>query len=279
MTRVLVTGATGLLGPYLADAWCRLGEVVTTSCRGGDRPCDLTDETAVARLVGDVDPDVIVHAAALTDVDACERNPEMADALNRGTVQHLAQNLSGSSSIVLVSTDQVYPDSAGPHVEDDIGPVNVYGATKRSGELVALSSDRSLVVRTNFFGASRSAGRRSLSDFVADSLARGDRITLFEDVLFSPLHVATVSEVTVELARLGVTGVVNVGSSDGGSKLEFGLAVAAHLALDTATVTAGRSSDVPGRAPRPKDLRMAVGQVEGALQSTMPRLRDEVAKL
>ena len=279
MSRVLVTGATGLLGPYLVDACRRAGEVITTSRNGGDYPCDLTEPADVARLVDAVEPTIVVHAAAMTDVDACERDPDTAVALNCQTVAHLAEAVQNSCRVVVVSTDQVYPDSAGPHGEEDVGPVNVYGRTKLEGERAALSRPRSLVVRTNFFCASRSAGRQSLSDFIEHSLARGAAITLFDDVLFSPLHAKTLSDVIVDLVHCGFEGVVNVGSVDGMSKLEFGLAVADHLGLDTATVRAGNSSDIPGRAPRPRDLRMDVERVQAALQSTMPRLRHEVAKL
>ena len=275
----LVTGATGLLGPYLVDAFVAQDDVVSTSRRGGDASCDLTDAGAVARLIADVKPDVVVHAAAMTDVDACERDPERADLHNRAMVEHLVTSMATDALLVLLSTDQVYPDRPGLHREDDVAPVNVYGATKLAGEQAARRHERTLVLRTNFFGPSRTAGRESLSDFVIDSLRAGRSVTFFGDVLFSPLHVETLSALTATLAQRARTGVYNAGSRDGMSKLDFAFAVAAHLGLSTDSATTGVSTDRPGRAPRPRDLRMAVDRIEAALQSSMPTTHHEVALL
>jgi dTDP-4-dehydrorhamnose reductase len=276
---VLVTGAAGLLGPYLVDAFASLGDVVTTTRTSGSMPCDLTDPDQVGRLLQALEPALVVHAAASTQVDDCERDPARADASNRGMVQNLVDHLHPDSKLLMFSTDQVYPDVAGPHREADVGPVNVYGRTKLAGEQAALTRASSLVLRVNFVGPSRTSGRASLSDFVIEHLTRGTPVTFFSDVLFSPLHLATLASVAVAAVERGVSGVYNVGSRGGMSKLEFGLAVAAHLGLRTDAATAGLSTDRPGRAPRPRDLRMAVDRIEAVLQSSMPTTSDEVAKL
>lgn len=276
--RVLVTGASGLLGPYLVDACTRLGTVTTTSRRSGERPCDLTDSQAVAALLAEVRPTVVVHAAAFTDVDGCENDPDTADSANRACTEHLARQLPDDARLVMVSTDQVYPDSPGPHDEVEVGPVNAYGRTKLAGEQAALAFG-ALVLRTNFFGPGRSPGRRSLSDFVVDGLLAQKPITLFEDVLFSPLHMRSFAEVLVSAVSAGLRGVFNAACRSGSSKADFGLGVARHLGLSTASVSVGSSSDLPGRAPRPRDLRMRVERLEAALRCEMPALADEIAKL
>src|SRR5690348_2585250 len=106
--RVLLTGATGLLAPYLVAGMSACFDVVTTARRGGDVRCDLTDADAVNALVTDVRPDAVVHAAALTDVDACERCPDAATAANVGTTERLVATLPSETPLVLLSTDQVY---------------------------------------------------------------------------------------------------------------------------------------------------------------------------
>jgi dTDP-4-dehydrorhamnose reductase len=277
--RVLVTGAAGLLGPYLVDAFADVGDVVTTTRTSGSLSCDLTYPDQVGHLLQTVGPALVVHAAALTQVDDCEHDPGRADACNRGMVQNLVDHLHPEAKLLMFSTDQVYPDVPGPHSEADVGPVNVYGQTKLAGERAAMTRGSSLVLRVNFFGPSRTSGRASLSDFVVEHLVTGAPVTFFSDVLFSPLHLATLASVAVDAVERGVSGVYNVGSRGGMSKLEFGLAVAAHLGLGTEVATAGLSTDRPGRAPRPRDLRMAVDSIEAVLQSSMPTTSDEVAKL
>jgi len=277
--RVLVTGATGLLGPYLADAFAVGATVVTTSRHGGDLPGDLTSAAEARRILTDADPTVVVHAAALTDVDRCEHDQGEADAVNRAAVDHLASALAADRVLVVVSTDQVYPDRPGPHREGTEAPVNVYGRSKLAGERAAGRHPGALVLRTNFFGPSRSPGRESLSDWVAVRMAAGDAITLFEDVWFNPLHAATLAALAAAAVGAGLRGVFNVGSRVGCTKETFGLAVARHLGLPTDRARTGRSDDEPSRAPRPHDLRMDVRRFEEALGVALPDTRHEVERL
>ena len=277
--RVLLTGATGLLAPYLVARMSTSFDVVTTARRDGDVRCDLTAADAVNALVTEVRPDVVVHAAALTDVDACERCPDAATASNVGTTERLVAVLPPGTRLVLLSTDQVYRDVAGPHPESDVGPVNVYGRTKLAAESEALRRDESLVLRVNFFGPSRTAGRTSLSDVVIDRVSSGEGMTGFSDLLFSPLHMVTLSDMVTTAIGIRLTGTFNVGSRDGSTKLDFARAVARQQGLDPGLVRAGCSAEVATRAPRPHDVRMDVTHLEHALAITMPTLDEEIAKL
>lgn len=277
--RILVTGATGLLGPYLLDAARSLGTAVASGRGGGDARCDLTDPGAVLRLLRAVEPDVVIHAAALTDVDLCQRDPDLARRLNAETAANLARALPDDAVLALVSTDQVYPDRAGPHEEDGVGPVNVYGRSKLEGEQAVLARPNALVLRTNLFGPSRTPGRRSLSDWAADAFRGGGPVTLFTDSFFSPLHMTTLAALVAEAVARDLRGVFNLGSRDGMSKAEFALAVAARLGLPTDRAELCEGAALPARAPRPRDMRMAVTRLEEALGRRMPTLAEEIARL
>jgi dTDP-4-dehydrorhamnose reductase len=279
LMKVLVTGATGLLGPYLTDAASNFGSVVTVGHDKGERRVDLTDLAACRSLVAVTAPDIVLHAAAKTDVDQCERDPEQADRVNRGAAANLAASLPPNIKLVYLSTDQVYPDLPGPHRENDEAPVNIYGRSKLEGEHAVLTHPRALVVRTNLFGPSRTFGRRSLSDFIVDQLSANLPTTLFEDVQFSPLHMGTLADLIMELVRHDVSGVFNLGSRGGMSKSKFGLRIANQLDLPTKSVMIGHSTSVPGRAKRPADLRLDVSRVESALNREMPTLEEEIARL
>ncbi|HZS63057.1 MAG TPA: SDR family oxidoreductase [Xanthobacteraceae bacterium] len=277
--RWLITGATGLLGDYLRDACASEGPVATTGGHGGDRPCDLRDHEAVRSLLADTAPDVVLHAAALTDIERCERAPAEAFAINRDAAANIAACLPPPAQMVFISTDQVYPDTPGPHGEEVTGPVNVYGQSKLAGEQAALAHPGALVLRTNFFGPARRAGRESLSDFVVRTLSSGQAVTLFSDILFSPLHMATLSGLLVELVRRRTTGLFNAGCRNGASKADFAFAIARHKKLQTGTAKIGHSESLPGRAPRPKDMRLDVRRLETVLGRRMPTLQEEIAKL
>ncbi len=278
--RWLITGATGLLAPYVIGAVGALGDIIITTARAAaDRSCDLSAPSETRALLRATAPDVVVHTAGMTDVDRCEREPAAAFAANRDTAANLAVALPPSGRLVVISTDQVYPDTAGPHREEATGPVNVYGQSKLAGEQAALAHPRALVLRTNFFGPSRTEGRQSLSDFVVSSLRQSKPVTFFDDVLFSPFHMATLADLVVTVADDNLAGVFNAGCRDGKSKADFAIAIARHLGLPIGSATVGSSQSQPARAPRPSDLRLDVARLEQALGRPMPTLEDEVAKL
>ena len=280
MTRILITGGTGLLGPYLQDAAeGRDGRVRISGHRGGEVRCDLRDLRSIQDLITNEAPDTIINCAALTDVDGCEAEPDAAHALNATSVANIAEYLPHTSTLVQISTDQVYPDTPGPHAEESARPVNVYGASKLAGEAAALRHPESLVLRVNFFGPSRTEGRSSLSDWMARSFREHAPVTLFTDSLFSPLTMRSLAALVFELLDTGARGIFNAGSREGFSKHGFGLALAETLGLDASAASAGHATDIPGRARRPHDLRMNVDRLERLLGRPMPTLRSEIADL
>jgi len=240
---------------------------------------DITDRGAVVDVMERLRPDIIIHGAAMTDVDDCERDPETAYRLNRDGTSFLVGTLPESARLVYISTDQVYPDRPGPHREETTDPVNVYAKSKLAGEVAALVHPGTLVLRTNVFGPSKTPGRSSLSDFVIHSLTEGNEVTLFGDIFFSPLHMMSVGLFMMNCIRRNLVGVYNLGSRNGMSKKDFALAVAARKRLPTENAKAGVSKAIPGRAPRPKDMRMDVGRIEEALGRKMPTLMEEIGRL
>jgi dTDP-4-dehydrorhamnose reductase len=277
--RILVTGLGGLLAPYLIEAASSKGFVITSGRRAGDIPCELTNRAQVAELVRTARPDWILHSAAMTHIESCQANSEKAKAANISAVENLVANLGNEMRVVLFSTDQVYRDVRGPHSESSEGPVNVYGQTKLVGERSMLKHPGALVLRVNFFGPSRSPGRESIYEFIIDSLLRRNETTLFEDVFFSPLHMCTLSSLTIEAVSRGMSGIYNLGSRNGMSKAHFGFAVAKHLRLDSSCLIRGQSDSDPLRTPRPHDLRMDVTKIEKELGVRMPTLRQEIKLL
>ena len=125
--RILVTGSTGLLGPYLLKAADQVGLVLGVARQGADINVDLTDKNATREAHKLNQSDIIIHAAGFTDVDACERDPDSAFKVNKESVSNLIEFLSPGTFFVYISTDQVYPDTTGLHIEGTENPINIYG--------------------------------------------------------------------------------------------------------------------------------------------------------
>jgi dTDP-4-dehydrorhamnose reductase len=282
MSRILVTGARGLLGAELVPHLSRLGhEVVSHANRPGVQVAgDLSDAETARELFESISPDVIINLAALTNVDECERNPQRAFLANVRLVENLASAIGAQQRrawLVQISTDQVY-DGAGIHTEDEVTLTNYYGFSKYAGELAAARVPAT-ILRTNFFGRSHSAGRHSLSDWLFDSLSRGQHITVFDDVFFSPVSLGLLASLISVAVEKCVPGTYNLGSRAGMSKAQFALALAKVLDLPTGSVTVGSSASAQLAAYRPKDMRMDPTRFERAFGVVLPTLEEEITSM
>ncbi len=279
MTRILVTGSHGLLGSSLMPYLRGCGYDVAGMSRSNecDVRADLTDADQVSATLDKVAPELIVNLAAYPYVDECERNPQLAYLANVRIVENLAKwikNSSNSCYLVQISTDHVY-DSTGPHKEGDIILTNFYAFSKYAGELAAATVP-STILRTNFFGPSQCQTRRSVSDWVVQSLIQGDPITVYDDVRFSPLTLKRL----VELVELAIVkrqrGVFNLGSRDGMSKADFAYTLAKVLDLPTKHMSRGCSGEFKLSAYRPKDMCMDSSRFENLFGVQLPILNEEI---
>jgi dTDP-4-dehydrorhamnose reductase len=282
MARVLILGSYGLLGTVLCQALTKIGHQVFRQGRGdeADHQGDPNKLKDVLELLRKTLPDVVVNLVASTNVDACESDPQMAYLVNVRTIEILAIALRGSGIyLVHVSTDQVY-DGSGPHKEDTVCPCNVYGLSKYTGELFAATIGAT-VLRTNFVGRSQVLGRAAFTDWIVKSMREQSPITLFDDVLFSALHMSTLSTVIEQAIQKHPQGTFNVGCVDGISKAQFALKLAERLGLNTSCITIGKSTDAVLKARRPLDMRLLVNKMEsyfGIEAPTMAETLELVAK-
>jgi len=280
--RVLVLGARGLLGSTLVPFLVTREYEVKTHSRHGDADLegDLSRYPKAERVLSEAGPELIVNLVALTNVDQCEASPNEAYLTNVKTVENIVAWIRSQDippHLVHMSTDQVY-DGEGPHAEERVMLRNYYAFSKCAGEIAAAGVP-STILRTNFFGQSRCAKRVSLSDWLFRSLSRGDAIEVFEDVLFTPLSMDTLSEIIELVMRKRATGVFNVGSCEGMSKADFAFAFAEEW--NFATTTMARTSIDQGqflKAYRPKDMRMDSSKFEKVFGVQLPLLRHEISR-
>lgn len=278
--RVLILGGSGLLGNHLLSGNYLHGYCCYGQGRGSesDIQVDLGDLKQVREMLAQTTPVVIINMVGLTNVDLCEQSPNEAYKVNVRTLQNVleaAQALPYKPRLVHISTDQVY-DGLGPHLEDGVTLTNYYAFSKYAAELVAVAAG-GLVLRTNFFGKSRTEKRKSLTDWLYQELIAGREIQVFEDVLFSPLSMHTLCGVIEAAVESSVCGVFNLGSHDGMSKADFAFQFAECLGLPKTVMRRVKTSDVNFLTTyRPKDMRLNVNAVEEAMNISLPSLSAEI---
>lgn len=282
MSRVLVTGGRGLLGCSLIPALEAAGyEVISHSrTQQADEHADLCNPEATIKLIRRVSPVIVINLVGITNVDFCEENPQAAYLSNVRTVENLAAALAylGRSCLFLhISTDQVY-DGPGPHFENKVTLRNYYAFSKYTGELAAFYAGAT-VLRTNFIGPSVCSARMGLADWIVAALRKGDRITVYEDICFSPLSLPTLAEMILRVIAQPMPGVFNLGCRGGVSKADFAFTLAEKLKLRTENLTRGLGASGKKPANRPTNMIMDSTSFETRFGVKLPTLGNEIDRL
>lgn len=289
--RVFITGGSGLLGLSWALAVrdrCRvvlgLHERQVTLAGVSTHYASLDTVGEVALALDLLQPSLVVHTAGLANVDRCEADPALARHLN----VELAANVAVACAkrrvrLIHVSTDHLFQGTV-PLVEEShpVAPLNIYAATKAEaeGRVLAAHPD-ALVVRTNFYGWGPSY-RSSFSDMIVHTLRRGESVTLFDDVFYTPILAESLSLIVHELVDLNVKGIVHVSGDERLSKYQFGLQIARQFDLDPALIHGGSIDATATLAPRPRDMSLSnararhlLGRSLGGNEAQLARLRQQ----
>ncbi len=283
---VVVTGAGGQLGGFLRPALRAAGAeaVIGLDARAGmgvERVVDITDAAAVRNAIFDTAPSVVIHAAAYTDVDGCERDPALARAVNADGSHHIASAARDSGSyLVAVSTDFVFSGESGaPYHEDAVpAPRSVYGATKLAGEQAVLRVGTGFAVaRTAWlYGGPGKHFPRTVLTVVQD---RGG-MEVVDDEAGSPTLAAHLAAALVALAAARGAGIFHLANSGRATRFSLARAVVEEAGLDPSlvqpTTTASFLAKYPLPAQRPADSTLANTRA-AALGIHLPPWRDAVA--
>ncbi len=270
---LVILGSTGLLGQALKrEAVRRSIYAIGVARANAERMLDVTDAAALGRLLEEIRPAVIINAAAMTALDACERSPGDAYMINARLAALLVRHCAiHGGKLLQVSTDHYFTgDGQRLHGEDaSVSLLNEYARTKYAGEGFALSNPDSLVVRTNVVGFRGWAGRPTFVEWAIAALRAEEPMTLFDDFYTSSLDVESLASVLLDLVERQACGLLNVAARECSSKQEFILGLARRLNLSTANCRAGSVRKLAGTAGA-ESLGLDVSAAEQLLGYTLP---------
>ena len=287
MKKMLITGASGLLGNNLAHLFSKEYSVVGVYnthpiCIQGVnvRTCDFSNYAATRELMLDVAPEIVLHCASRTDVDGMETDVEGAWQANVLTTRNIVDSIRDTQApLVFISTDSVYSGQNGPHSERELcNPKNCYGKTKLEAEAVALRHEAALILRTNLYGWNI-INKLSIAEWFLSHYAHGTPCTGFYDALFNGIYSFSLGKVIGNCLNRGLLGTFNCASRDSMSKLDFGRALGRALGYDPALIRPGSVDAAAFDAPRGHDMRMDVTALETALDEELPTMQDSIDAL
>ncbi len=277
-------GGTGLLGQYACEEARRRGLEIVATTRGPTtaragvswRELDLRSRDAIRAAVREAAPDLVLNAAAMTDVDGCEDRPDEAHAVNALAPGTLAEACKAAGArLVHVSTDYVF-DGTGPAAETtEPNPLGAYGRTKLDGERRVLAADPSaLVLRmSGVFGWNRVSPKTNSVTWILKMVESGQEVRLFRDQRITPTYAKTGAEAALDLADARARGIFHVASRDCVSRLEMGEAVVEAFGIPGARLVPVSMASTALKAPRPPAPCLGVKKVEETLKRPMPGFR------
>ena len=278
-------GGSGLLGQHLVGGGKARGLPVQATYSGDAIPggirMDLADLGGAIQTLKRIRPKVVLLAAAMTDVDGCESNPEYAAVVNAEAPGEIAKACASlGTRLVHFSTDYVFDGSTeiAYREEDTAEPRSSYGRTKLAGErnvLAALPS--ALVLRTSAnFGWNRFRRKTNAATWILEKLRRGEPVPLFTDQWVTPSYVPEVARIAFDLLDRDAEGIFHVGSKDCRSRLDMGKAVCETFRLPETLLQPIRLADLSLKAPRPRRSCLATSKVERFLDVRLPTFADSL---
>ena len=267
MKKILITGAFGQLGTSLCkvlsnESILAAGRVIISTKKYKCIELDITNQRKVAEIIRNYKPDIIIHLAAMTDVDGCEKTPEIAFDVNVKATENLLTSFNGK--FIYISTDYVFDGEKGPYFEDDkVNPMSVYGKTKLYGENLVQQSDIDWVIlRSNIIFSYSDRTKASFVNWVVDSLKKRQMITVVNDQWNNPTWTNDLAKVISKIIEKDINGLYHYGGRDYLNRLEFAKMIASTFGLDGSLIKPITTSELNWLAQRPLKSGLYTNKIE-----------------
>lgn len=281
--RLLIIGASGFIGNHLAHAAADRYQVICGSRANPDCPpimgadaikIDITDFTSVRAAFNRARPDVVALLSAISDLDRCEREPELAEAVNVRGVEYVSRECERiGARLLFTSSGAVFDGRKHGYTEEDpTSPISVYGKTKAEAEaLVSRILPGSVIARVGLvLGFALRPGTNALLNKLAGNFRAGRPVAMQDYEFRNPIDAGTLVEWMLALAmRAEASGIFNVGSTDSLSRYDMTRRLAQRMGFSQDLVIR-ESEPAAGRAPRGNDHFLIPNKIGRLCGTTIP---------
>ena len=280
MKKILITGASGMLGATLVRLWSKKYSVYGTARK--DFPNNQAKifkefnlETKDYRILYDwVKPDVIIHCGAITSHEYCQSNRKETMLVNGESVKKLLE-VFPKTKLIFISTDAVFPlDTHLANEKTKTAPTTVYGKSKELGEKYILSfAENSCIVRTTIVGSNINSGKQSFTEWIINSVKSGKNINLYEDTMFTPISIWHLAKELEWVINNKAPTVLHIAGKEIASKYDFGYNLCKELNLNLNLIGKGKLNQKT-KIKRSKDQTLDSSFYHSISKHILPNLRD-----
>jgi dTDP-4-dehydrorhamnose reductase len=276
MKKILIIGSSGLLGKYLYSYLRKKKKIITKKfIRNSKR--NFFSKKFCNDFFKENNFDIIIYLSAFTDIDKCQKNKKKAYKVNYVLLKNVVKYSSfynKKTYFIFTSTDQFYDKYKSNNISKN-KIYNYYAKTKLLSENLLIKKN-SCILRTNFFGKSKTKNRNSFTDFIYKNLKLKKKIYLAHDWLFSPIYINNLCKVIYLLCKKNIVGKFNIGSKKGFSKYDFGIYFSNKLNLNLNLINKISYKNLKLKVKRPLDMRMQVGLLNKKLHLKITSLKQEI---
>jgi len=282
--KILISGASGLLGSKIAELAEEEGNQVFSGyfsqepIFGQPIRLDLKNKQSISETITDIKPDTIIHSAALTNVDECEKNKKLAEEINVVGTKSIAEAAKKNNAYLsYISTDYVFDGLKGMYKEEDkTNPVNFYGQSKLHGEkAVEEINEEFLIARTSvIYGTRPASGKINFALWLVESLEKNQEIKVLTDQFISPTLNTNLAKMVLEASERRLSGIYHIAGASRVSRFEFAIELAETFNLNKSLIKESSVSDMDWVAKRPKDSSLDVSKTNNVLKTKSMNLSE-----
>lgn len=242
--KILITGSNGMLGHKIVEVLAESFRIITIN-RVHDKTIGINESIKLnignldklSTEISRINPSIIIHTAAIVDVDYCEHEPTECALINYLSVKSIVDSIEPGTKLIFISSESVFGENKVPASEDDTkNPLNSYTKFKSLAEDYIISNHvNCIIIRSNMYGYHKN-WRGSLVEWAIDSLESNKTINGFSDVIFNPIYTSKLSEAISILIKLDYRGVIHLGTNQVISKYEFLKRLATSLGYNTSNI-------------------------------------------
>lgn len=282
--KILVTGSSGLIGTQLIKDLVEKKFDVYSSYHkikpefGKPIKMDISNEEEIINTLKKIKPNVIVHLAALTDVDKCENHKKLALSINARATKILSRESKNQEIFfIYLSTDYVFDGKFSYKKENDIpNPLNFYGKSKLLGEIsIQDFNPKYLIIRISTpFGNHKL--KKTFPIWVKENLELQKEISILNDQYTTPIFVPELTKMIIELMEKQITGIIHLAGTQRISRYDFALIIADQLKLDKKLLKVINLNEINFIAKRPNDSSLDISLAKKILNSKTSELKNNL---
>ena len=285
--KILVTGSAGLIGTQIVKDLLDNHKQVY-SCYNKTKPelgiithLDLTKKDDIVNTMNRIKPDVVIHLGAMTDVELCETETELAKKINTDATEILAlESEKYNTFFVYMSTDYVFDGKVGMKKENDkTNPINFYGKSKLDGERVFKKiTTPNVIVRTSTpFGLH--SKKISFPIWVKKNLELEKEISVVVNQYTSPSYVPNISKMIIEIIERKITGIIHLAGATKISRYDFAVQISKIINVNKQFLKLTKMNQMDWKAQRPADSSLSVSKANKILKNKPEKIEDSLKLL